>query len=66
MSEMKPRFTTDPRAKYCTEPEKALTDAELRAIIADATHLKNKRVRYVLLRLGNSGNIESEKLVRGV
>ena len=63
MSEMKPRFTTDPRAKYRTEPEKALTDAELRAIIADATHLKNKGARYVLLRRGNDGDIQSEMLM---
>lgn len=66
MIDKKPRFTTDPRAKYDVTLSEALSDAELRAIIADATHLKNKRVRYVLLRLGNSGNIESEKLVRGV
>lgn len=63
MSELKPQFTTDPRAKYRSEPEKALTDTELRAIIADATLLKNKGVKYVILRCEN-GTIRSERLVR--
>jgi len=66
MIDKKPRFTTDPRAKYDVTLSEALTDAELRAIIADATHLKNKGARYVILTLGHNGTIRSEKLVIGV
>lgn len=62
MDEIKPRFTTDPHARY-EVPSEALTDAELRAIIADATHLKNRGVRYVILKLEN-GTVRSERLAR--